>query len=471
MNPITTLNRDNITLSSLLYESLFILNEHLEAVPLLCASWYTEDNLTFTYQLLPEIAMHDGTFMTSDDVAYSLRQSMQRGRYVNRFNSISSISTDGELTVVITLDTPNARFNRLLDIPVIKHGTIDSRLPPGTGPYIFPHSESTRLLRFQQYRYFEDLPLLIIYLRACNDGDLTTLFDGGGLSLLWDDPAGAFTIRLNRPREPRDYSTTALQFIGFNANSPALRDADVRRAIGCSIERQFIVDNIMNVPVPNQTIPAPVAISPVFDLYDPQWAHRAYDPLVEMAALLERAGLKDYDDDSYLEMPDGFGGYQKFTLDFIVNIENAHKLAAAHRIAETLRYMGFDINVRELPWGNFMTALQEEKFDMYYGETLLGADFDLSPLLLPGNLNYGKTGNTFYKPLILEFLAARSAEEVSYAGEKLLDMITQNAPFIPILYKRHAIYTPMGVIANASPSQSGIFHNFHNWTIDTLMIN
>jgi len=476
MNPIRALNRDNIMLSSLLYESLFILTEDLVAKPLLCASWGTEDNITFTFEILPDIAMHDGSVMTVDDVVYSLRQAMnhQRSRHRSKLRGIESVNVDpeDENVIIITLENPNARFIRLLDIPIIRAGTIDDNLPPGSGPYQFPHPEAMILNRFSGYRHFLDMPLVRINLLECTDSDLTQLFDSGELSLLWDDPAGAFDIRLNRPHEPRLYNTTALQYIGFNANSFALRNPDVRRAIGCAIERQYIVENIMNVPRSGQTVAAPATISPVFDLYDTQWENRG-DLLWEMGALLEQAGLADAFQDSFLAMPDGYGGFQRFELIFIVNIENSHKVAAANRIAENLRLFGINVNVRALQWSDFMEALEEGRFDMYYGETLLGADFDFSPLLMPGdgNLNFGSTGNTAYRSLILAFLAASTVEEVRYAGEQLNLAVVQNAPFIPILYKRYAIYTHMGAITDASPSQSGIFHNFQEWSIDLLMLN
>ena len=470
MNPINALNRDNILLTSLLYESLFILNESLEAVPLLCRQWETEDNVTFTFEIYPDIPMHDGSVMTAEDVVYSIRQARIRGRHVNKLHSIESVNVtpDEDLSITIVLDSPNARFIRLLDIPIIKNGSIEERIPPGTGPYIFPGPTSMRLNRFQNYRHFDDLPLPSINLIECSDSDLTDFFDDGTISLLWDDPTGAFDIRLNRRHEPRFYNTTSLQYIGFNANSPILRDPDVRRAIGCAIDHQYIVDNIMNVPRPGQAVASPVAISPMFDLYDPVWEQRFMDPLDEMGALLERARIADYDQDGYLELMDGYGSIHKFTIDFIVNIENSHKLAAANWIADTLERFGFDVNVRALQWSSFMEALEDADFDMFYGETLLGADFDLTPLLLPGDdyLNFGRTGNTTYKPLIQSFLAAETPEDVSYTGGQLTLAITQNAPFIPILYKRHAIYTSMGVISRATPSQSGVFNNFHDWSID-----
>jgi len=474
MNPIIARNRDNILLTSLVYESLFHLDENLVARPLLSAGWHTEDDVTFTIRIMPNIAMHDGSTLTADDVAYSIRQAMNMGRHQSKLHAVNSvIADDEEMTVTITLENPNARFIRLLDIPIIKNGSIESRTPPGTGPYIFPYPEAMRLVRFARYRHHDELPLTVIHLLECNDSDLTRHFDDGILSLLWDDPTGAFEIRINRPHEPRTYNTTAMQYMGFNAHSYVLRNPDVRRAIGCSIERSFIVEEIMSVPRAGQTVAAPIAISPMFDMYDPRWEFRAQDPLVEMASLLERAGIADFDNDSFLEISDGLGGFSKFTLDFIVNVENAHKLAAARRIAENLRLFGFNINVIEMQWGGFVTALEEGNFDMYYGETLLGADFDFTPLLIPGegSLNFGRTGNTAYRPLIQNFLAARSQEEVSYMGEQLFGEINRSAPFVPILYKRYAIYTPMGAVIGANPSQSGVFYNFHEWTIDLYMLN
>jgi len=461
-------------LTSLLYESLFILDENLTAIPLLCAEWDSEDFTTFTFKILPDIAMHDGSVLTADDVVYSLRQAMnhQRSRHRNKLRQIESINSEEELTITITLTSPNARFIRLLDIPIIKNGSVDSRVPPGTGPYYFLIPDSMRLDRFLGYRHFEDLPLTTIYLIECQDSDLTEFFDSGLISLLWDDPAGAFDIRINMLHESHLYNTTALQYLGFNANSTALRNPDVRRAIGCAIDRQYIVENIMTVPRPGQTVAAPVAVSPIFDLYDTLWERRG-DPLNEMGVLIDRAGLEDYYNESFLAMPDGAGGFRRFSLDFIVNIENTHKVAAAHFISDNLRQFGFNVNVRELQWTDFINVLQSGDFDMFYGETQLGADFDFSPLLLPGDdyLNFGNTGNNAYRPLINSFLAASTPEDVSFAGEQINLAILQGAPFIPILYKRYAIYTPMGAVTGAAPSQSGVFLNFHKWSIDLMELN
>jgi peptide/nickel transport system substrate-binding protein len=339
------------------------------------------------------------------------------------------------------------------------------RVPPGSGPY--RHTEDMRLDRFFRHRYFTDLPIAHIHLAEGEDNQLTEMFDDGVISLIQDDPGGLIEIRINRFHEPRFYDTTALMFLGFSTRLPALRNADVRAAIGHAVERDYIVNAIM----PGQSLAAPLAISPAYRLYDTSW-EIVVNPLHERSALLVRAGLEDFDHDSFLEYPNGAGGFDSFTIDFIVNSGNASKVRTAHHIANTLRRDGINTVVRELPWSNFLEALNTRDFDMFLGETLLSPDFDFSPLLLPhGSLNFGGTGHEEFRPLIADFLSASTDEQKAEAARELVNRIRINAPFVPILYKRHAIYTPSGAISDATPSQSSVFFGFVNWNIDRSMLN
>ena len=468
LNPITTTSSDNFLLSSLMYESLFVIDGSLNAEAQLCDNWTRDDDYTYTFEIKPDIAMSDGSAMTADDVAYTLKQAMQKGRFINRLHIIKSVVSDGDLTVKVELSTLNSQFIRLLDVPIIKYGSIDNNVPPGSGPYIFAGPQSSRLDIFTKHRNYLLMPVTTIYLRACDDNEVAELFDDGAIALLWDDPSDTREMRLNRLHDKRFYETTELQFLGFNMRSAALRDPDVRRAIGCAVDRKYIAENIM----PRQALAAPLAISPAYSLYDIAWESTYYDPQREMAELLVRAGLSDFDEDTFLEYPDGLGGFQKFSIDFIVNSENPYKIQVANMIADTLKRTGFDITVRELPWDSFTAALKSGDFDIYYGEIVLGADFDLSTLLLPNSKhNYGGTGSTDYLTYIDDFLSAKTDVGVKAAAKQLCDEISQEAPFVPIIYKRYAIYTPSGAISGMSPSISGIFSNFTDWTIDFTMLS
>ena len=497
LNPITADNRDNIILSSLLYESLFVLNEAFEAEPVLAESYHTYDGRTYTITIMPGVIMSDGTYLTADDVEYSIRLAMQRGRFVNRLRIIENVSATEELTVTITLRFTNNRFIRLLDVPIIKSGSSGRRIPFGTGPFIYMFRDAgVRLESFMGHRDFGRLPIHEIHLVECYDNEVSGLFSDGVLSLIWDGPTSATAVRLNRTPATRLYDTTTLHFIGFNARNPALRIADVRRAVGLAVDRAYIVNELYR----EQAVMAPLALSPLLELYDATWERMnvreleqlfeflfadvrrdgdagaiarfesmrgeerrlneegisfMQDPFIKAAALISRARFMYIDGDAEL------------TLDFIVSRENPYRVRAAHKIAQTLRFAGFGVTVRELPWAEFIRALQNGNFDIYYGAASLGADFDFSPLLLPGGrLDYGGVGSEEYREYINAFLSAEAGAEESAAARSLVNMIRREAPFIPILYKRHAVYTQVGAVSGASPSQSNIFRNLTDWTVD-----
>ena len=461
LNPITGTNRDNLLIAELMYERLFELNGNLEPEPVLCENYVTEDNITYVLNLKPGIAMSDGSTLTAGDVAYSIRLAAERAKFSNRLRIIESVASDGDLAVTVTLRSPNSRFIRLLDVPIIKNGSIDSRIPPGSGPYVYVGDDARRLDRLLGYRDFDILPVSSVYLRECGDNEVTELFSQGELSLVWTDPAGAAETRINRIHETRYYDTTTLQFLGFNTRTEAMKNPDVRRVIGSAINRGHIAETIM----PGQAIAAPLALSPVLDLYDSSWERGAVYTLRDIAELLNRAGIEDADDDSFLDYPVG-SGYERITIDFIVNEENEHKVQAANSIAEALGLIGLDVTVRELPWDSFLEALDTGDFDMYYGEAAINADFDLSPLLLPdGGLVYGGTGGEQFREFIDAFLSAQTDDDRRTAARLLCDQITREAPFIPVLYKRYAVHTAMGAVSGLAPSQSSIFHAITDWKI------
>jgi len=467
-NPLTTLNRDNMLVTSLLFETLFELDRNLIPRPVLVENWTYLDGMNLELEIKQGIIMADGNPMTANDVAYSIRQAARIGRFANRFRSLSSVTVTDDYTVLIELTAPNRRFHHLLDIPIMRNGTSGQSQPVGTGPYRFLFQGATHLSPDPNSRFSGDLPLRLINLRECLDTQLTELFDTGELSLLWDDPHDFFEIRLNRLRETRYFETTNMVFLGFNSNHVALQNPDIRRAIGVAIDRTYITENIMR---PGLTIPSPLALSPAFHLYDEAWEHMYFPPLEIMGVLLlNRAGLV-YSDDPFLSLPDGLGGYRPFTIDFIVNIENPHKVRTAYNIANTLRRNGLNTIVRELPWDRFVSALNSGNFDMFLGEIQLGADFDLTPLLLPGPLNFGGTASTIYEPFLSDFLASATDDELRWSAQRLITMVTENAPFAPILFKRHAVYSPIGAISGANPSQTNVFFNITDWNVNLYMLN
>ena len=460
-NPITGTNPDNMALVPLLYEGLFVLDENWEPQPVLCESYETTDGLTYTFSIKPDVAMHDGSTLTAQDVRYTINSARDSGRFSGRLHNIDSVTAVDDLTVEITLKTASYDLPVLLDIPIIKNNSIDYNHPPGTGPYYYQGTDISRLVAFTGYRDYRSLPVNTIYLEECSNLELSVNFSSQAIDLFWDDPADSSEINILSDHEVRFYKTNILQFVGFNTRNKVLADPDMRRALGLTIDRDEIVDALYT----NHAEAAQLIFSPKYSLYEKSWEVDTSDPLAEISAIFDSLGLEDADSDGYLEYLED-DELTAFELTFIVNGDNEYKVEAAEEIALSMKTVGINVEVKQYSWSEYMTHLQSGNFDMYYADVSLPADYDLSQLLVPGGaIDYGHAADDSYTEYIEAFLAADNESTKKAAAGQLCRYIYNQAPIIPVLFRQYAVHTNRNTVNGLAPTQSSIFYNFTDWVI------
>lgn len=461
-NPITGTSPDNMALVPLMYEGLFVLNEKMEAEPVLCEEYETPDGVNYTFKLKSGIAMRDGSSLTAADVKYTLTKAMQEGRFKGRLTVIDSITAPDALTLKITLKYANRKLPELLDIPIIKNNTADQNYPPGSGPYYYEKTGAPRLVAFESHRDAGRLPIPVIYLRDCSTAELSVAFSSQAVDLFRDDPADSLEINILNDHEIRYYKTTILQYVGFNTRNSLLANSDLRRAFGLIIDRKKIVSDIYS----SHALAAPLVLSPSYRFYDPVWENNSLDPLAKLSQIFASLEMDDADSDGYLEIPNGSGGWTPITLNFIVNSDNDYKVRAAQMITDSLKTVGINVNLIKYSWEDYKTALSNGSFDMYYGDVCLPASYDLTELLSPGgSLDYGHAGHSEYQSRIENFLSASTEDEEKDAAKKLCAYIGEFAPIIPVLYRELNVHTNKNVVSGMKPTQSNIFYGLTGWKI------
>lgn len=463
LNPITGTDPNNMALAPLMYEGLFVLNGKLTAEPVLCESFDPGDGVTYTFKLKSGIAMSDGSTLTAADVKYTLLLAKQSGRFSGRLNILDSVTAVDGLTVKVTLNSANYMLPELLDIPIIKANSGNQDHPAGTGPYTFASSGEPRLVAFSSYRESANIPAPVIYLKSCTDSELSMEFSSQAVDMFWDDPADTTDINILSDHEIRYYDTTILEYVGFNTKSRGLSSPELRRALGLTIDRDKIIDEVYS----NHAVAAPRILSPNYSHYDPAWAPEVDDALGDISKILFSLDLDDRDSDGYLEMQDAAGAWHPLNLTFIVNKDNLYKVRAAQEIADSLKEVGINVMVKSLSWSDYTSALEKGNFDLYYGDVCLPADYDLTELLSPsGALSFGHIGSTSYITYINAFLKASSDTARTAAAKALCDEIYTNAPIVPVLYRQYAVHTNRNIVTGLNPTQSSLFYGLTSWKIN-----
>ena len=400
LHPTLAGNRTNLTLTPLLYESLFTVDTSFQAQPLLCGSYtVSEDKLVWTLNLRPGITFSDGT-----------------------------------------LGRPNGSLPLLLDIPIALG---NGERPAGTGPYVLSEDGLSLTARSGWWQKDKSLPIQSIPLRTVSESDeLIYAFDGGEISLVDVDLMATNATGYGGNYQTWDYPAADFLYLGFNTQAGIFRSADARRAVWLAVDRDTIATTIYA----NHAISTLLPVHPASGLYQPGSESLAYNPEA-LAAQVEELRLKDS------------------SLVFLVNSENVAKAAAAQLIAYQLETAGLVVELRQLPFEEYTAALTTGAFDLYLGETMFTADFDLAPLLSSaGALNYGGWRGEESDALLAAMQAAAPEEKSVHAGA-FFALFSEQAPIVPIIFKNGSVLTQWGQLSGLNPVRGNAFYQIENWSI------
>lgn len=461
LNPYVTENVWNQTVCQLVYETLTEVDETYTAQPRLFMQWTTENGVDWTFTVDTTRAFHDGHILTAQDAAYSIQCAQNSELYGARLKAIEEVAAQEDGTVKVTLSAANMQLPALLNIPVIENNALGSTYPSGTGPYRYGDGY-TSLVQFADHPDAASMPADTIYLKEyASMEEVINAFDSELLDLALNDPTSDVDLSFSSVNETRQYSTTNLQYVGFNTNSSFFLNSTYRSALRTAIDRTYAVSLLGDAAVATA-----LPVHPVSPLYNEQLASTmAYD-LDTARAALDACKVIDYDGDGMREYMLGETGVQKISLTFLVCSDSAAKTSMARKIAEDLESLGLPVTVKALGWNDYCAALSKGNFDLFYGEVKLSADFDLSALLTAGgSANYGGVTTSGYSDVIGAYLSATDGERQA-ACDAMLQYIADNVPILPVCFEKHEVCTHRGTVGGFAPTQYNIFHNLTNWTID-----
>lgn len=463
MNPYTTDNILNQRVGQLVYEQLVQLDDSFQPQPGLFLSWASEDGTVWTFQ--PDLGrgFHDGHALTAEDIVYSINCAKESALYAARLRSVTDVAAGEDGSVTITLDRPNTQFPALLTIPVIENNALSYSYPSGTGPYYYGDDYHSLVLN-QGHPNAKDMPIDVIVLREYGTmEDVINAFDNSDLDLVCNDPSGESDLSFSSVSESRQYNTTNFQYIAFNTNSRFFSNPVYRRAFGTAVDRSYAV-SLLNDCAVATVLP----IHPASLYYDDTLVGSLGYDMSYTASQLTDAKVLDYDGDGEREYLASESSTEatELNLTMLVCSDSKQKTAVCNKLASDLSQIGVTLNVNALPWEEYLEALQAGNFDLYYGETRLTADFDLSPILVTGGaVNFGGVTNPIYQEAISAYLSADDAHRAE-ACRAMLQTVVDNAPILPVCFEKHEVCAHRGVVGGLAPKQDNIFQDLQDWTIN-----
>jgi peptide/nickel transport system substrate-binding protein len=343
----------------------------LEVEPSLAESWtISDDGTTYSFELRDGVSFHDGSPLTAEAVKFNFERMLDENHPFHDtgpfplsffFSAIDSVTAEDADTVVFQLKEPYAPFLSNLAYPtglivspeaVKEHGKNFGRNPSGTGPFRFAEWESNaKVVVVRNDDYWDGAPPLeAVVFRPITDANTRVAeMLSGGIDLMVEVPPDSVaTFADDASYQVHEQAGPHVWFLILNAKEGPLADKKMRQAVNYAINKQALVENVLQGTAEVAAGPTPPAFA---------WAHNdaldpyPYDP-EKAKALIKEAGHEGAELTFYVT--EGGSGM----LDPV-------PMGAA--IQADLAKVGLDVEIETYEWNTFLGKVNpglEGKADM-----------------------------------------------------------------------------------------------------------
>lgn len=502
-NPlISNINIDKYV-TSVVYASLMTVNDKGEQEPYLATeSKVSDDMKKITYTLSDKAVWHDGEKVTANDVAYTFKAMADPNYTGGYYGDVQAVkgaeayhngeAEDIEGIKVIDDKTIEIEFEKVYAPGVTNLGNVEiipehiwSKVDPGEwtkqtellnnpvgcGPYKLTEYKTGSHVKFEAATDFfgGEVKTPNLVFKAINADTTQAEFKGGNV-----DIANVESLRkadidalTSEGLKTVSYDNYMFTYMGFNLRKESLKDAKVRQAIMYAIDRQSILDNI--VEGRGSIVNAPLLPSSWAYPEESELEQYKYD--VEKAkSLLKEAGWEDKDGDGIVENANG----EK--LELTIDCQNDHEVRqkTATAIQESLKAAGIAVEIDTMEYSALMDkAVANHDFDLYMMGNTLSLDPDPKPMWdsaaisnEPGVIGYNIVAynNPETDKLIEEGNATLDQNERKSIYGEFAKILNRDVPEA-YLFCQNVERVYNSGLEGYKPSTFNEFYNVHNWVI------
>lgn len=416
------------------FESLLSFNSEGEIVDWLAESHnVSDDGLTYTFVLRDGLKFSNGNDVTAEDAVFSLERHLEVGGPLAIAAKVDSVKATDAKTLVITLQESYTPF--LSELSNFSNGIIPKdfagvteeeffKQPVGTGPFVVESWNPTGDVTFAKNPYYwqEGKPYIdkLVYKLIEDDSQAINQLKAGEVQ-------GIESLALQNANEIKEGANTAVaengswvtEQIFFNTLDEHFADVHVRRALAQAIDREGLTTALTFGYAQTATSLLPTAIP-----YNSNDTVKALEFNVE-------AAKQELAQSAY---PNGF------STKLLVASGNSSRAQAAQIIQAAGKEIGINIEIESIELAAF-----RERFFAYDFSIMINSGQADSPeansiiAFQTDPEGFSKSYWTHYTndevtTLLHEGQKAQDGEERAAIYAKLLQILADEVPYIPLYY-------------------------------------
>ncbi len=453
IRPLEPLERDFMSIYDLMYDGLMVINDDYLPECALAESYSSSNGgKTWTFKLRENLYFSDGSSVTADDVVATINwilnkanseDSTDKGYYMNLKYFVDSVSARDDRTIVIEAERAYWGILYAMTFPILPAWALEMDNPPGTGAYMVSSFEPGSTLQLVTNPYWWQTPpqvKSILFVMHQLPSDVIESYEYARVDTAFTRQIASAQYKSGTSSLALDYRTNQLECLLMNHSAFPLNSQNVREAIRCLINVDYIAQQIYNGMVERTDTP----FIPGSWMYNDGLGDYFKQDAEKAQALLAADGWSDTNDDGILDKPNDEGKSVKLELDLYVyeEPENDVRLETANYIKDTLEKYGFSIKIVTVSYAQASQKLSAGAFELCLASYAMDVCPDAGFMLISGNTgNYCRYRSTEMKELCTELRTQMTQSDYQYTLYKIQEQFAKDCPFICFFYRSGTVLT------------------------------
>ncbi len=439
LDPFKAKTQNNQVLASLVFESLFDIDEGYEPIANIATGYSFTDSKTLRVDINRQIKFSDGSDLDLDDVIFSINAAKDSEAYGSTLKCIGNVEADGN-SVIINLNYADPYAVNLLTFPITSINDDEDGFPVGNGRYKYKNNGGKIILTVNENSDFDPYITAITLVNIAAADSIDNAVNIGNISYAFRDMSVDTSKRMSCSKKAIDMNN--LVYIGVNSKSGITSNSQIRQAVSLAVNRNTLAESAYS----GYAQAAESVFNPNFKSTENITVFSAEDDISAAKQAIAQSG---YESD-------------KLSLSILVD-KNENKNTAANLIKSQLESAGFSVKIESVSYKEYSNRIKASQFDLYIGEVKLSSDMCLYPFL---NSNGGVSYGIDHVALTCDNLYIKYLNGSEELEEFILSFYNE-MPYIPLVYKKGMICYSKAMNGDMQGYYGNFFSNIDSWNFNS----
>lgn len=467
INPLISNNKEVLNIGKLIFEPLLNITKDYKIQMCLATECSKTSETSYIVKIDNNKKWQDGSSFTAKDIQFTIDR-LKEGTSVYAYNvqKISSIEIIDNSTIKINLSEEVPFFEYNLTFPILPNNYYigedfytSTKLPIGTGMYKISSIDSSNIKLEKNEKWWnkenENAKIETIDIKIFSEiGEIYNSFKLGNIDIFTTSNYDLENYIGTIGYAKTEFKAREFDYLAFNCEDNILKNVQVRKAIGYSIDKTNITSTIFN----NNCYTSEFPLDYGNYLYTSNNLSSGYNT-EQSKKVLQEDGWQ-YKNNKWQKTEN----YRtsRISLSLTVNRDDKSRLAVAENIKNQLAQIGISVTINKVSTNQYNNILQNKNYQMILTGVYNSYSPNVETFLGPNNLQNYK--NDELNTILQDVKNIKDENLLKEKYNKIIEIYNNELPFLSLYRSKSTVIRSQKLAGELTPNNYFSYYNFYTWS-------